>query len=165
MRLCYNRRVGPFQTGLSRKVGSWKELTQQDQSICPSWMLQIELLGLDSGGPRVHYMTYFSETIQKMGTDISPLVGGLSCVGLRVTTRSPLVLLYRPRLLLLSTFAGLTDSCGGGGAPNVVWKTNKKNEPASFSLGRTGTIFDFPHLRIYFLSFFFFFSCAVFVPD
>lgn len=53
--------------------------------------------------------------------DISTLVVGFSCIGLRITIRFPLVFLHRPRLLLLSTFAGFTDSSGGCSAPNVIW--------------------------------------------
>lgn len=116
----------PFQTWLSIIVlipdmwNLWKELTQQDQrpehrgwfrSSCWGWILVVQGLNCT---------TCFQKQSKRIWRDISTLVVGFSCIGLRITIRFPLVFLHRPRLLLLSTFTGFTDSSGGCGAPNVI---------------------------------------------
>lgn len=116
----------PFQTWLSIIVlipdmwNLWKELTQQDQrpehrgwfrSSCWGWILVVQGLNCT---------TCFQKQSKRIWRDISTLVVGFSCIGLRITIRFSLVFLHRPRLLLLSTFTGFTDSSGGCGAPNVI---------------------------------------------
>lgn len=163
----------PFQTWLRIIVlipdmwNLWKELTQQDQrlehrgwfrSSCWGWILVVQGLNCT---------TCFQKQSKRIWTDISTLVVGFSCIGLRITIRFPLVFLHRPRLLLLSTFAGFTDSSGGCGAPNVIWPVLFLEKRACEFLFR-GDGHNLL-LSLWFLTclnpFWVFLSCAGFVPD
>lgn len=115
----------------------WKELTQGDQRPGTSRMVQIQLLGLDgSGGPSGGWSgggggwsipSVFRNNPEDVNRYFRSVVGGLSCVGLRVSIRSPppspplsfsfqrvswrgSAHLYRPWVLLLGAIAGFTDS-------------------------------------------------------
>lgn len=162
----YECRVGPFRLDWATK--SWSQTYGAFGKNWPSRTRGRNILDGSnqaagagfrwSGGGELYDL--YSETIQKMWTDISTLVGGLSCVGLRITIRSP--------PLFSCTHPGCCSSVPSqalltlqeAGALRMLfgrfcfWK----KRTCEFLLRGDSTIFssvfDFSHLRIHFEVFF-----------